>query len=65
MGTRVPKGREKPGDLVFFNEHGKDISHVGIYAGNGKIIHASDYFRKVTESDMKYIKGYVGARRFL
>jgi cell wall-associated NlpC family hydrolase len=65
MGTRVPKGREKPGDLVFFKEHGKDISHVGIYAGNGKIIHASIYFHKVTESDMKYIKGYVGARRFL
>ena len=64
-GARVPKGREKPGDLVFFKEHGKDISHVGIYAGHGKIIHASIYFHKVTESDMKYIKGYVGARRFL
>ena len=51
--------------MVFFRENGTDISHVGIYAGNGKIIHASDYFRKVTESDMKYIKGYVGARRFL
>jgi len=64
MGTRVPKGQEKPGDLVFFNEHGKSISHVGIYAGNGKIIHASDYFNKVTESQMKYINGYAGARRF-
>ncbi|MCA1716986.1 MAG: NlpC/P60 family protein [Actinobacteria bacterium] len=64
-GARVPKGREKPGDLVFFNEHGRNISHVGIYAGNGKIIHASDYYNKVTESQMKYIKGYVGARRVL
>ena len=64
-GIQVPKGQEKPGDLVFFKEHGRDISHVGIYAGNGKIIHASIYFHKVTESDMKYIKGYAGARRFL
>lgn len=64
-GARVPKGREKPGDLVFFNEHGRGISHVGIYSGNGKLIHASDYYNKVTESQMKYIKGYVGARRFL
>jgi cell wall-associated NlpC family hydrolase len=64
MGTRVPKGQEKPGDLVFFNEHGKSISHVGIYAGNGKIVHASDHFHKVTESQMKYINGYAGARRF-
>ena len=65
QGTRVPKGREKPGDLVFFNEHGRNISHVGIYAGDGKIIHASDYYNKVTESQMKYLEGYVGARRVL
>jgi cell wall-associated NlpC family hydrolase len=65
MGVRIPKGKEQPGDLVFFNEHGKGISHVGIYAGNEKLIHASDYFNKVTESQMQYIKGYVGARRML
>jgi cell wall-associated NlpC family hydrolase len=65
MGVRIPKGKEQPGDLVFFNEHGKGISHVGIYAGKGKIVHASDYFNKVTESEMKYIKGYVGASRML
>jgi cell wall-associated NlpC family hydrolase len=64
-GTRVPKGQEKPGDLVFFNEHGRSVSHVGIYAGNGKILHASDYYNKVVESQMKYIEGYVGARRVL
>lgn len=65
MGQKVPKGQEQPGDLVFFNEHGDGISHVGIYAGKGRILHASDYFNKVVESDMKYIKGYVGARRFV
>ncbi len=65
MGAKVAKGQEKPGDLVFFNEHGRGISHVGIYTGNGKIIHASDYFNEVTESQMKYIKGYAGARRML
>ena len=64
-GARVPKGREKPGDLVFFNEHGRGISHVGIYSGNGKFIHASDYYKRATESQMKYVDGYVGARRFL
>lgn len=64
-GTRVPKGQEKPGDLVFFSEHGRSVSHVGIYAGNGKILHASDYYNRVAESQMKYIEGYVGARRVL
>ncbi|MDQ4063221.1 MAG: NlpC/P60 family protein [Actinomycetota bacterium] len=65
MGAKVAKGQEQPGDLVFFNEHGRGISHVGIYAGNGKLVHASDYFGEVTEGKMKYIKGYVGARRML
>ena len=64
-GSSVPKGREKPGDLVFFDEHGDGISHIGIYAGNGKIIHASDYFDEVVESDMKYLDGYVGATRLI
>ncbi|MBP1155672.1 MULTISPECIES: C40 family peptidase [unclassified Paenibacillus] len=35
-GKFVPKSQLKPGDLVFFY---KPISHVGIYIGNGNIIH--------------------------
>ena len=65
-GKEVPRGQERPGDLVFFDEYGDGlISHEGIYAGNGKILHASDYFGRVTESDIEYIEGYVGARRLL
>lgn len=52
------------GDLVFFNEYGKGITHVGIYAGNGMIYHSSSYFGKVVKSKMRYIDGYVGARSF-
>lgn len=29
-----------PGDLVFFNTNGKNISHVGLYIGNGEFIHS-------------------------
>lgn len=58
-------GSLRPGDVVFFDEHGQGISHVGIYSGNGKLIHASDYYNKVVESEMKYIKGYKGARRMV
>ncbi|MET7357439.1 NlpC/P60 family protein [Streptomyces sp. NPDC005562] len=37
VGTTVQTADAKPGDLVFFYD---DISHVGIYIGNGKMIHA-------------------------
>jgi cell wall-associated NlpC family hydrolase len=55
----------RPGDLLFFKEHGYNhpITHVGMYAGHGNILHASSYFGKVVESKMKYIRGYYGARR--
>lgn len=37
VGTRVATSDLKPGDLVFFYD---DISHVGIYKGDGMMIHA-------------------------
>ncbi|MGW5866009.1 NlpC/P60 family protein [Streptomyces sp. NPDC055239] len=36
-GQRVPRSQLRPGDLVFFYQ---GISHVGIYVGNGQMIHA-------------------------
>ena len=51
----------KAGDLVFFDEHGYGISHVGIATGYGTVIHASTYYGTVVESSMQYIPGYVGA----
>ena len=55
----------KRGDLVFFKErgYGRPITHVGMYSGNGYILHASSYFGKVVNSKMKYIHNYYGARR--
>ncbi|MFF9777674.1 NlpC/P60 family protein [Streptomyces sp. NPDC013978] len=35
-GTKIGRGELKPGDLVFFN----DLGHVGLYAGNGMVLHA-------------------------
>lgn len=55
----------KRGDLVFFKEGGYrgPITHVGMFAGNGRILHASNYFGKVVISQMKYLRGYYGATR--
>ncbi len=66
-GQKIKRSNLRPGDLVFFDENrnGKlqPWDHVGIYSGNGHLVHASSYFGKVVERKMKYIKGYWGARR--
>ena len=62
---RIDRSNLRPGDEVFFKEGGSNrITHVGIYSGNGRIVHASSYFGKVVEKEMKYIDGYSGAKRF-
>jgi cell wall-associated NlpC family hydrolase len=56
----------RQGDEVFFKENGpyKGITHVGVFSGNGNLVHASVYYGKVVESKMKYINGYFGAKRY-
>lgn len=40
-GTRVSAAEARPGDLFFYGS-GSSIGHVGIYIGNGQIVHASN-----------------------
>ena len=39
-GSKVARSDMQTGDLVFFHIHGKRISHVGIYLGDGRFIHS-------------------------
>lgn len=68
-GTPVAKEELQPGDLVMFKEGGsKRASHVGLYIGNGQIIHASTASVGVVISDLYssyYVRTYVGARRIV
>ncbi|MDG0791359.1 C40 family peptidase [Cohnella ginsengisoli] len=66
-GTKVTKGSLSVGDLVFFSSSNNWIGHVAIYAGSGKILHASTS-QGVTVSNMNsaYWKSrYVTAKRIL
>jgi peptidoglycan DL-endopeptidase CwlO len=58
-GSAVSKGDLQLGDLVFFYS---DISHVGLYAGNGQVIHAPRPGKSVEYIKMSYMP-YAGARR--
>jgi cell wall-associated NlpC family hydrolase len=56
----------KPGDLVFFNTLRRTFSHVGIYIGEGKFIHAPKPGGEVRVEDMRFsywAKRFTGARR--
>ena len=68
-GAPIPTGQLQPGDLVFFkNTYKHGISHVGIYAGAGKFIHAANAHKGVrmdSLGDSYYISHYAGARRVL
>lgn len=66
QGKAVSKSNLSTGDLVFFNTSGKGISHVGIYIGSSKFIHASTSQGVTVSSinDPYYWKNkYVGAKR--
>ncbi|MBD2843668.1 C40 family peptidase [Paenibacillus sp. IB182496] len=66
-GQKVARGSLSVGDLVFFNTSGNSISHVGIYAGDNKMLHASSSkgisFANINSSYWK--NKYVTARRVL
>lgn len=64
-GTPVAREDLRPGDVVFHKEDGRTITHVSIYAGDGKVVHASSYFGEVVESEMEYIRGFYAARRLV
>jgi cell wall-associated NlpC family hydrolase len=66
VGKPVSRSELRPGDLVFFRTRGSRISHVGIYIGNGKFVHASSARGRVrvdTLTSGYYHQRYVGARR--
>ncbi|MGC4106529.1 MAG: SH3 domain-containing protein [Thermomicrobiales bacterium] len=67
FGTSVAWGEWQPGDLIFFADtYEPGLSHVGLYIGNGQIIHAENPSTGVVISDITsgyYQEHYAGARR--
>jgi len=62
----VPQRDLRPGDLVFFRLSGREVSHVGIYAGDGLFVHAPQtggQVRTANLDDEWYRERYAGSGR--
>lgn len=65
---RVERDELKPGDLVFFNPNSDRVSHIGIYVGEGRFVHApatGGTVRLDSLDSTYWRKCYVNAKRIL
>ena len=60
LGKPVPAAQLRPGDLVFFNTRNMAHSHVGIYIGDDRFVHAPNSRGKVRTESLK--QGWFAAR---
>ncbi len=72
VGVSIPFSRIKRGDLLFFKAKPKKnklgsskVRHVGVYLGNGQMLHTYRQGKKVTVSDLEghWEEVFVGAKR--
>jgi cell wall-associated NlpC family hydrolase len=68
IGNIIASDQLQPGDLVFYNTMKSAFSHVGIYLGNNRFIHAPSSgggIRVVNMNDAYWSKRFDGARRIM
>jgi cell wall-associated NlpC family hydrolase len=65
-GTTVSRTSLRAGDLVFFDQEGRKFSHVGIYIGDGRFVHAPSSGKRVRINNLNeryWKKHFTAARR--
>lgn len=70
-GREIPRDRSllRPGDILTFGRAGR-VTHVGVYVGEGRYIHASSGAGRIVESDLdrpasRLVRAWMGVRRYL
>ena len=67
-GSPVDRSGIREGDLLFFGSKGGTVSHVGIYAGDGRFIHASGKGKRIRIDSLSqeyFTRTFRGARSYL
>lgn len=59
---KVKMSKLKPGDLIFYGSSKRSCSHVAMYIGNEKVVHASNSINGIIVSDYDYRKAITGGR---
>ena len=65
---RISKDELRPGDIVFFTgtyDAGRPVTHVGIYVGDGTMIHAGDPVQYANLNSNYWKNHYYGAGRVI
>ena len=69
IGEEIPRDRSqlRPGDLLTFGR-GSRVTHIGVYVGNGRYVHASSGRGQITESSLdrpqsSLVRAWLGVRR--
>ena len=68
LGVAIEPDALRPGDLVFYNTQRREYSHVGIYLGEDRFIHAPSSGGEVRVENLRadyWMRRYSGARRFI
>ena len=70
-GEEIPRDRSllRPGDILPFGRGGR-VTHVGVYVGDGRYVHASSGAGRIIESDLDrstshLVRAWMGVRRYL
>lgn len=68
LGEQIERTALRPGDLVFYNTQRREYSHVGIYLGEDRFIHAPASGSEVRVENLRadyWVRRYNGARRII